>query len=470
MTARRQRTAKPAEPRESLPSASGAAGGSPLLSSLARILWLLLALAPLVVLVLCVTFFSVNVPVWDEWTMVPLMQKAEAGTLSFTDLWAPQNQHRILLPRLIVLALAPLTGWDVRYEMALSVLFAVALWVVLVRQAQRSACALGRTSPLWLPALLSLLVFSLSQQENWLSGLQLQIPLNTLTATAALLLLAQPGLRGWRFAGACALALAATASFGAGLLCWPLGALALWWQRGNDRRYLRRALPVWLMLSVACFAAYLHNLGGAGAEAAAGLGRGGEYLRFVFTYLGAPLWFVTPEPAFWLGIVGVLLLSGLALGLVGRRRGVVWPSVQPYLLLALYAVGSAALTGLGRSAGGAAMALAPRYITLSTLWWVAVVGLVALALPAAPLLRRSAQQLALTGGLALVLLGVTYFSLCNSQYAAPVILRHYHTLAPVPEAMRSGDESCLSRIGPFTPEETRPWREFLREHRWSVYR
>jgi hypothetical protein len=439
--------------------------------SLGRLLWLLLALVPLVGLLLSVAFFSVNVPVWDDWAMVPMLQKAYAGTLSFGDLWEPYTQHRMVVPRLVSLAVARLTGWDLRSEMALAVACAAGLWLLLLRRAQRSASALGRASPLWLPALLALLVFGLSAHEDWFTGFQFYNPLLALTAAGVFCLFAYPEFRWGRLAGACLVALVATYSFGIGLLLWPLGAVALWWRRGEDRRYLTRALPVWLLLGVGNFLAYFHNFrlpGGENAPAFA-LGAPGEYLRFACNYLGAPLWFVSTGPAFWIGLVGILLLAGLAAGLIRQRREA-WPQVQPYLLLALFAAGSALMTGLGRSGAGADKAMAPRYIPLSTLLWVAVVVLATLAMPGGPLLKRSPRQLAVTGLLAAMMICVAFFSLSNSQLALPLILRHYHEIASAPEAMRRGDDSCLSRLGPFTPEDTHAWREFLKQHHLSVWR
>ncbi len=439
--------------------------------SLGRLIWLLLALVPPTVLVLCVASFGVNVPVWDDWAMVPLLQKAYAGTLSAADLWEPYTQHRMIVSRLVTLAGARLTGWNVRYEMALAVLCALGLWLLLLRQSARSAAALGRTFPPWLPVLVALLVFGLSAHEAWFTGFQFYNPLLALTAAGVLFLLTRPAWSRSALAGACLVALVATYTFGIGLLLWPLGALALWWRRAEDRRYLTQVLPVWLLLGLGNFLAYFHNFTLPGGENAPGfaLGNPGEYLRFVCNYLGAPLWFVSVGPAFWMGLVGMGLVAALTWTMVRRQRQA-WPAVQPYLLLALYALGCALMSGLGRSGAGADKAMAPRYIPLSTLLWVAVVVMGALAMPSGSLLRRTGRQLVATGALAALLLGVTFFSLANSQFAVPLIVGHYRQISAAPEALRRGDDSCLSQLGPFTPEQTREWREFLKRHRLSVWR
>ena len=74
------------------------------------ILGFLFAFSPAVLLLFFIKLYSVNVPVWDDWEMVPLIQKAEQGTLSFKDLYAPHISHRIFFPRLIILALMKISG------------------------------------------------------------------------------------------------------------------------------------------------------------------------------------------------------------------------------------------------------------------------------------------------------------------------------------------------------------------------
>jgi hypothetical protein len=224
-----------------------------------------------------------------------------------------------------------------RQEMALSLALAVGLWLVLLRLARRTSPARadpaappgaggagkgrGFAPALWLPFFLSLLVFGLSAQEDWFTGFWFYNPLLALAAAGLALLLTGAPWRWRRVAGAAALAVVATYSFGIGLLCWPLGALALWWQRETDRRYLTRALPVWLLLGAGNCLAYFYNYRALLPDPALSAGplAAGEYVRFVFIYLGAPLWFVTPEPALWIGLIGVGLAAGLAVW-VGRRR------------------------------------------------------------------------------------------------------------------------------------------------------
>jgi hypothetical protein len=77
-----------------------------------------------------------------------------------------------------MISLAVLTGWDTRYEVATNVILAVAsfalLWLLLRRTfAHRTVLAVAAF-------VVSVIVFSPSQYENWLRGWQIQWFLNLL--------------------------------------------------------------------------------------------------------------------------------------------------------------------------------------------------------------------------------------------------------------------------------------------------
>jgi hypothetical protein len=72
-----------------------------------------------------------NVPFDDEWWMVPVLTHHRPVTLKY--LWSLHNEHRILLPRLLYLGLAKLTGTDFRAGMyfiaaALAGIAAAMIW------------------------------------------------------------------------------------------------------------------------------------------------------------------------------------------------------------------------------------------------------------------------------------------------------------------------------------------------------
>ena len=63
---------------------------------------------------------DLDVPHWDQWEMVPLLDAATAGTLSAADLFRQDGETRPLVPRVVLVALALATGWDTRAEVLLN--------------------------------------------------------------------------------------------------------------------------------------------------------------------------------------------------------------------------------------------------------------------------------------------------------------------------------------------------------------
>ena len=60
---------------------------------------------------------GVNVPFWDQWELVGLLAAASDGTLTWAEIFRQHNEHRMVFPKIIMLALAALTGWNVVGEM-----------------------------------------------------------------------------------------------------------------------------------------------------------------------------------------------------------------------------------------------------------------------------------------------------------------------------------------------------------------
>ena len=59
--------------------------------------------------------FGSNVPFWDDWTMVRVVTGRDPITLAW--LWAPNNEHRIPIPKLAYVALVRGSGFDWRSGM-----------------------------------------------------------------------------------------------------------------------------------------------------------------------------------------------------------------------------------------------------------------------------------------------------------------------------------------------------------------
>ena len=332
----------------------------------------LLALLPLVLLSLWFLLFSPDMPYLDQWELPLLIQKMDAGALSFSDLTAQHNEHRILFPRLIMLALARLTHWEVRAELFVN----WCLGLLLFGQVCALLRGVGRTtpvSPLLLP-LLSLLIFSLSQWQNWFLGWQLQIFLSLNAVVGAVLLLSPERLSVIRGVAALLLAWIATWSFANGLLIWPIGLVLLSLGTGYSQTWKGGLLLIWMLNGLIASLTYLHGFSVPGYHPplSAALSDPIGVIYYALTYLGQPIApFSTPLAAL-LGGAGVLCWGIAGVRLREAENHFVW---KAGLGLGAYAFGSALMTALARVELGPAQAMSSRYISIANLLWLAVLPL-----------------------------------------------------------------------------------------------
>ncbi len=417
--------------------------------------WLrLLCFLPPATLLAAFLCFSVDVPYLDQWEFVPFLQKAMDGALTPHDFWAQHNEHRILFPRLIMLALARATHWDLRAELALNFLLGAALFALLAWQAGAAAKNAGRGEAWGLRAILSLIVFSLSQWQNWFLGWQLQEFLSLFFVLAALFLLDRSRSRVGFLALAAAAGVVGTYSFANGMLIWPIGAAMLCvsgWNHAN-----RQNLALWAAAGIltACSYLYDYHTPSYHPPLSAVLRHPIEYPLYVLRYLGQPVLNWNGTAAAWMGGAG--LLAWIVLLYRTRVEKHVFASC---LGLGLYAIGSALITGLARIEFGPDQAMSSRYITLANPLWLAIAFL-AWSLPPG----RKSRWLPRAAWTLAVLLVMA------SLYGGYRWTERYHAYSESRSALMAGDRpELLKRLYPDVPRLLER-REILRKYRLSVFR
>lgn len=210
----------PLSPGTAAPAVGGAAGPGvfdPGAALLTRMVWAGLTAALLAYL----ARYGANLPLWDEWQMVPALSGIQPVTSAW--LWAPWSEHRVPLVRLALVALARLTACDFRAGMVASVLCLAAVSYALVRAAEHL-----RGGSRYVDAFFPLVLLNVGHKWNVLQGWNLQNALFAGLAGAVLVLVTwRPGLPGRGRAlglGLCLLLL--PLSGGAGALVAPV--MALW--------------------------------------------------------------------------------------------------------------------------------------------------------------------------------------------------------------------------------------------------
>ncbi len=332
----------------------------------------LAALAPPLLLALCVWLWAVDVLNWDEWTIwVGVLEKLQAGTLSLADLVVQQNEQRNLAARLFGLLLLPATGLNRLPECLLNIALAGLGLLCAARLYARTAEEHALPAPL-LP--LSLLSFSLLQWESFSVGINSSVLLPPLGMWAGAALAAGPALTWGRLCGMVLVGVIPSFCFVNGLFFWlclaPVVAL-----RAQEGRAAKTA--VFLLAGAAAWALYFHGYSAPAHHPSplAAFTRPLQTLGYFLAYLGGAL--VGDKNllplALLAGAAGLWLLWLAARPALKNRAELV--RLAPWLAVAAFSLLSAGATALGRSGFGLGHALESRYASFSTPLWMAVAAL-----------------------------------------------------------------------------------------------
>jgi len=300
-----------------------------------------------------------NIVYWDEFdTALRLVVKLHEGqgTGAFLqDLFAINNEHRMVTSRLLFAALYWTTGTiDFGVVGRIGIGSLVALVVLLAATAGTTARAVRLT------VLLAFLLFQLEHYENYLwSGASIDHFTVVFFLGAAVVALARGGSVGLVAAGFAGTA--ATYTLAHGLVVWPLGALLLFLTPG------RRGLLPWLVLSVVVVGTFFTGFKVNPSQSFVTFGPEGvlRILHYWLSILGAVPALDAPRWAPWLG-AGLLAVLGYGAARGGLRRE------RIAVFLALGLIGAAGIIAVGRAAESGGQVFSRYYVLSGTAWALAL--------------------------------------------------------------------------------------------------
>ncbi|MGE3508017.1 MAG: hypothetical protein AB7N65_03955 [Vicinamibacterales bacterium] len=348
-------------------------------------------LAPALLIGSLVYRYGVDVPYWDEWVIAGLLQQVDQGTLTVRDIFAQHNEHRPAVQRLVQLAQASLGGWKMRAMMALTQLLLLAMLagcVLLWRHGRCSARPWG-VAPL---AITALLVFTPAQHQNLFWAFQFCFLMPSAGLLAGTVAAASPRLSlGAALAWAAVGATLATFSLLAGILIWPLSALAVMLMRGVPTRGTLRPWLLWTATAAAVLGAYFHGYA-APTNSPSILNTLKQPLILVggyFACLGSAFGLgAAPVPrattAIVSGVAGVMTYLWLVLRAWRMRDRIDPRQTAPWIVMGLFALAAGAAITVGRIGYGLGTVFEPRYCSITIWLFVACVMLAARAQGAVP--------------------------------------------------------------------------------------
>lgn len=197
-------------------------------------------------LIAFVKTFGVDIPHYDEWENIPALVGEQPLTLSW--LWSQHNEHRLVIPRLIYLAVTKLAHNDFRAGMVFNIA-ALSLEAVAMIWVARRMRGVTTYSDAFFPLTLQ----TWGQADNLNCSFQVQFLCSSVLAIAYLALSAQSRVLSTRGAiglGMCSIMLPLVGGNGLGLApAITVAVILAGWQqwRSHDPNAHRNALVVWSM-------------------------------------------------------------------------------------------------------------------------------------------------------------------------------------------------------------------------------
>ncbi len=334
--------------------------------------WCLVAFAAFIVVsTLCFTALSHNaIPQGDEWDSFAVYDTILRSGDTLAHLFQRHNEHRLFFPRLILFSDYRWFGGLGLFDKAVILLVQglhAGLFVWLIRRSGAGAAAARALS-----AVVVVLLFSLYQSENFQWAFQVQFVGVFACASLCCVVFAR-GLEAARtgrpFAGAmmaaACLAVVATFSMANGILIGPVLVVVAVMARGRASVILATAAVSAALILAFSFGYHLESDHESAAQMMRHLTR---IVAFAAGYLGNFARFGA-ESQIALGAAGLIATAALAGRFVLRRDPD--PVRLALLGIALFTIGSAALTALGRSADGLDGMTASRYSTGAATFWAA---------------------------------------------------------------------------------------------------
>ena len=308
--------------------------------------------------------YTLNVVHGDQWSDVTLIGASYNGHLTLASLWAQHNENRILFPNLFVLAMSRLDAFNISAEEYLSAGFLLAAVALIIASHMRRSP--GRPLIAYCPPVL--LMVSIVQAQNTLSGFQLAWYLVLVTLAGVVFLLDRPTLSVVGFVGAVILAVVGSYSSLQGLLIWISGLLLLFYRRRPGH-----LVVVWVAAGVVTTAIYFYHFDTHAAVASdlTAIHLPVRAVQFYFESIGDVLG--VPLTSRGVGADVITAVGGVIFALAlyslwfgGRRQDA--DSAAPIgIALTVFGLLFALSTTYGRAWGGPVAASASRYTTYELL-------------------------------------------------------------------------------------------------------
>ncbi|MGP8129097.1 MAG: hypothetical protein ACLP9D_14985 [Candidatus Bathyarchaeia archaeon] len=428
--------------------------------------WSIPAILPPLFLANVIRTLGVNVVYLDEWEMIPTMQKVMSGSLSFSDLFAQQNDHRILFAKIATIPIALFTGYNTIAEMVFSWIFICFTALLLFRAFQHgfSLTSSPRLAIVFVPV--TLLLFDLCQYESILWGFQMGEYMMLFSAVATIYLLDKSRSFDFRFALSLLSAIVSSLSFFVvGLVIWPVAFLQVSSSVGERKLVRQGIICVAAAVTFMCYFYGYRTVSYFGNVFSAPL----TVVIYFFALIGTPFSnTIFPSSDTTVAVVFGVAITAFALYLfvlILRNRSLLRNDASLWFWIVIF-IGLCSLgNALVRSDWTVANAQASRYTPMTVL---GIAGLYLLALSVWKVSQGRNRRFLVHALLVIIILGFAISSTAvwqgshsfgDSRKMSAYVLETYHI---------QSDQNIENYLYP-SPNILRERAQFLEVRNWSVF-
>lgn len=334
-------------------------------SHYSTLLALLIISIPVVVQSYYLSSLAINVPMSDDWELVPLIQAYVEGGDWIHMIFSWHGEFRIVLASLVSLGNVVLTKWNIKYQVfliPLLQLLATGTFFWIFRKQNPSTHSL-----VFLPV--PILLFNTYQLIDFI-GIRFMLYLSSLLSLLSMYFISVTKGVDKNFVFSTACGIAATLSHLNGLLVWPIGLTYLLLVR---RKVDRRVLVLWPLLSVLGVGFYSYDRPAVDSLLTLPLSDPIGLVSFVLSNLGSSFGMVTgyscpsmdPLGQSLSLCFGILLVSifSISFFMAHKKKGL----DNPLILFALFSLLSSGMTTIGRLRFGIEYAFLCRYASFTSI-------------------------------------------------------------------------------------------------------
>lgn len=332
---------------------------------------------PLGVLIALVYYYAVDIPFGDEWGCIfPLIDKFHSGILTFSDIFAQHNEHRIILAKIIMLYNAVLTGWNIYIELAVNILFALGTSIIIfcmIKEIQN----INDTKKMLIYFTSACLIFSFSQEDNWLAGFQMQILMCVFFAVLSAFMILRNMIISLIFA------VLASFSFANGMLIWPAGFIVLCLNAYLLGERNLSKIFFWLIAGIITICLYfydfrqMHTSDILFHKIPFMITHPHIFILLFIEFIGSAVSGSRISIAIGAGILGIIIQLYVFAVILKHK---LWNrNILFWFMIDLFVIFTAGITAMGRSES-IVSTMASRYISISMLFWICTISISAYAL------------------------------------------------------------------------------------------